>query len=79
MKVLRVLLVVLPGSLMIGAVRCYQVLLSPWLGRNCRFTPSCSNYFIRAVRKYGPLKGALRGLWRIARCNPFNPGGEDPP
>ncbi|MDP6467774.1 MAG: membrane protein insertion efficiency factor YidD, partial [Pirellulaceae bacterium] len=42
---------------MIGCVRLYQIFLSPFLGRNCRFTPSCSNYFIQAVRKYGPVHG----------------------
>ena len=79
MKVLRILLVVLPSSILIAGVRCYQIVLSPFLGRNCRFTPSCSHYFIESVRKYGPWKGAARGVWRICRCNPFNPGGEDPP
>lgn len=79
MKFLRLLLVVIPSAILIGMVRCYQITLSPFLGRNCRFTPSCSNYFIGAVRKYGPLRGTLRGLWRICRCNPFHPGGEDPP
>ena len=67
------------GWAMIGMVRLYQILLSPLLGKNCRFTPTCSSYFIGAVKKYGPFKGALRGAWRIARCQPFNPGGYDPP
>ncbi len=69
----------LPGWLMILCVRAYQLLLSPLLGRHCRFTPSCSNYFIQAVQKYGAVRGALKGAWRICRCNPFNPGGYDPP
>lgn len=69
----------LPALLLIGVVRCYQLLLSPLLGRNCRFYPSCSSYFIGAVRKHGSVKGTLRGLWRICRCNPWNPGGYDPP
>lgn len=72
-------LVGLPAWTLILAVRLYQILLSPLLGRNCRFTPSCSHYFIKAVQKYGPLSGALRGTWRIIRCNPYNPGGYDPP
>lgn len=79
MKLIRLLLVGIPSAILIGMVRCYQITLSPLLGRNCRFTPSCSNYFIEAVRKYGPLRGTLRGLWRICRCNPFHPGGHDPP
>ena len=67
------------SMLLIGSVRLYQILLSPLLGRLCRFEPSCSNYFIQAVRKHGPLKGAWRGLCRIGRCHPFHPGGYDPP
>ena len=49
------------------------------LGPRCRFEPSCSTYFIESVRKYGAIRGALRGIWRICRCNPWNPGGYDPP
>ena len=79
MKFLWASLVGLPGWTLIGCVRLYQIFLSPLLGRNCRFTPSCSNYFIQAVRKYGPLRGTLQGAWRICRCHPFNPGGHDPP
>jgi putative membrane protein insertion efficiency factor len=45
----------------------------------CRFTPSCSEYFILAVRKYGPLRGAWKGAGRICRCVPWQPGGYDPP
>ena len=67
------------SMLLIGSVRLYQILLSPLLGRLCRFEPSCSNYFIQAIRKHGPLKGAWRGLCRIGRCHPFHPGGYDPP
>ena len=66
-------------ALLIALIRAYRYLLSPWIGQHCRFHPTCSVYFIQAVEKYGPLNGSLRGLWRICRCNPFNPGGEDPP
>ena len=69
----------LPSRILIGFVRLYQICLSPVFGRQCRFHPTCSNYFIGAVEKYGPLKGSLRGLWRICRCNPFCKGGYDPP
>jgi uncharacterized protein len=72
-------LVQLPAQILILAVRGYQVVLSPMLGRHCRFTPTCSQYFILAVRKYGAVRGATRGLLRICRCNPFHPGGYDPP
>jgi uncharacterized protein len=69
----------LPRFALIGAARLYQWTLSPLLGRHCRFEPSCSSYFILAVRKYGAVRGTLRGLWRICRCHPFHPGGNDPP
>ena len=69
----------LPSWILIVLVRLYQIFLSPLLGRNCRFSPTCSNYFIQAVQKYGAVRGSLRGAWRIARCNPFSAGGEDPP
>ncbi|MBI83774.1 MAG: membrane protein insertion efficiency factor YidD [Planctomycetaceae bacterium] len=69
----------LPSAILIGVVRSYQLLISPWLGRNCRFTPNCSNYFIQAVRKYGCLPGSLRGVWRICRCHPWSAGGHDAP
>jgi len=49
------------------------------LGRRCRFEHSCSAYFIESVRKYGAMRGTARGIWRLCRCNPWNPGGDDPP
>lgn len=67
------------AAVLIAAVRVYQYTLSPVVGRQCRFTPTCSNYFIGAVRKHGAVRGAWRGLWRICRCHPFHPGGYDPP
>ncbi len=72
-------LIGLPSLLLIGLVRAYQLLISPLLGPRCRFTPTCSQYFIGAVRKYGALRGSLRGFWRICKCHPFHPGGHDPP
>ncbi|MEI6627640.1 MAG: membrane protein insertion efficiency factor YidD [bacterium] len=44
----------------------------------CRFTPTCSEYGYRAIEKYGIIKGGLKALWRVIRCNPFNRGGHDP-
>jgi uncharacterized protein len=73
------ILVGLPSWLLIGLVRIYQWTLSPIVGRQCRFQPTCSNYFIGAVRKYGALRGSFRGFLRICRCHPWNPGGYDPP
>ena len=64
-----------PGLLLIVAARLYQRLLSPLLGRHCRFEPTCSAYFIESVRKYGAIRGTWRGVRRICRCHPWNPGG----
>jgi uncharacterized protein len=69
----------LPALCLIGMVRLYQVFLSPFLGGQCRFHPSCSEYFIEAVKKYGAISGSYRGLKRILRCHPYHPGGYDPP
>jgi putative membrane protein insertion efficiency factor len=67
------------SAFLIAGVRFYQICLRPVLPSVCRFTPSCSEYFILAVRKDGPIKGGGKGVWRICRCNPFSPGGYDPP
>ena len=64
---------------LIFLVRIYQWTLSPIFGRQCRFEPSCSRYFIGAVRKYGAFVGAWKGVCRIGRCHPWHPGGYDPP
>jgi putative membrane protein insertion efficiency factor len=69
----------LPSLLLIFLVRIYQWTLSPIIGRQCRFQPTCSHYFIGAVEKYGAVWGSLKGIWRICRCNPFCRGGDDPP
>jgi putative membrane protein insertion efficiency factor len=67
------------STFLIAGVRCYQACLRPILPAVCRFHPSCSEYFIEAVQKYGPLRGAYRGVKRICRCNPWTVGGYDPP
>jgi putative membrane protein insertion efficiency factor len=64
---------------LIALVRGYQLLLRPLFGGQCRFYPSCSHYMIGAIQKYGPLRGPLKGIWRICRCHPWNEGGFDPP
>ncbi|MFW6170176.1 MAG: membrane protein insertion efficiency factor YidD [Planctomycetota bacterium] len=64
---------------LIAGVRFYQVTISPLVGGGCRFTPSCSTYFIEAVRKYGPCRGSWKGLCRLVRCHPLHRGGYDPP
>ena len=65
--------------LVIGPVKLYQIFISPMIGQHCRFQPTCSEYFIGSVRKYGVMRGSLRGLWRICRCHPWSRGGYDPP
>lgn len=65
-------------KLMIKLVRFYQLAISPHLAPCCKYTPSCSQYMIDALTKYGPIKGLLMGIWRILRCNPFSKGGYDP-
>ena len=58
--------------------RGYKVSVSPLIGDVCRFEPSCSDYFVEAVREMGVLKGTCLGVRRICRCHPLNPGGYDP-
>jgi uncharacterized protein len=69
----------IPTLVLIALVRVYQWTLSPIVGRQCRFQPTCSHYFIGAVEKYGAIRGSLKGIWRICRCHPFCRGGYDPP
>ncbi len=63
---------------LIALIRVYQRFISPLLGANCRFEPTCSHYTEQAITKYGLLKGSWMGAKRIARCHPWNPGGYDP-
>lgn len=65
-------------KLLLALIRCYQYAISPLLGQNCRFFPSCSDYTAQAIEKHGALKGVYLGLKRIFRCHPWNPGGFDP-
>lgn len=59
-------------------IRFYQRAISPMLGSNCRFYPTCSSYTYEAIEKHGALKGILLGSKRILKCHPFHPGGYDP-
>jgi putative membrane protein insertion efficiency factor len=59
-------------------IRGYQVTIGPALPPSCRFYPSCSNYALEAVAKYGLLRGSVLTAWRLMRCHPFHPGGVDP-
>jgi hypothetical protein len=60
-------------------IRIYQWTLSPLLGRNCRFYPTCSNYALEAIHHHGVLRGGWLTLRRLGKCHPFHPGGFDPP
>lgn len=59
-------------------IKLYQRFISPLKPKSCRFYPTCSQYAVDAISKYGILKGGIMSIWRILRCNPFNPGGYDP-
>ena len=67
-----------PRRLLIGAVRLYRLLLSPWLGNACRFEPTCSVYAIGALERHGALAGTALTIGRIGRCHPWCAGGFDP-
>ena len=63
---------------LIKTIKLYQLILSPLLGSNCRFEPTCSQYFIEAVEMNGVLKGSVMGIKRLLKCHPWHPGVVDP-
>lgn len=65
-------------KLVVSILRFYKKFISPALPDRCRFYPTCSEYAVTAVEKYGVLKGSIKSIYRIIRCNPFNKGGYDP-
>ncbi|MEJ7558897.1 MAG: membrane protein insertion efficiency factor YidD [Pedobacter sp.] len=71
-------LLTLLGWLLIGVIKLYQWLLSPLLGASCRYTPTCSQYGLEAIQKYGPFKGGWLTLKRIGSCHPWGGHGHDP-
>ncbi|WP_411273697.1 membrane protein insertion efficiency factor YidD [Daejeonella sp.] len=66
------------AAVFLSIIRLYQYLLSPILGKSCRFTPTCSHYGVEAISKHGPFKGGWLTLIRIGRCNPWGGHGHDP-
>lgn len=67
-----------PATVAIFLVRGYQILISPLKGATCRFHPSCSQYALEALSRYGLFKGGWLAMGRVLRCHPLNPGGYDP-
>lgn len=65
-------------KLLILLIKFYRKFISPLTGPHCRFQPTCSQYALEAIGKYGALKGGWMSIKRICRCNPWNPGGYDP-
>ncbi|MCB0719121.1 MAG: membrane protein insertion efficiency factor YidD [Bacteroidetes bacterium] len=69
----------MPALVVTGLIRFYQLAISPFFPPTCRFTPTCSEYAVQAVRQYGAIKGIILGVHRILRCNPWGGHGYDPP
>ena len=67
-----------PRRFAIALLRLYQIVLSPWIGNQCRFHPTCSVYAMGAIERYGVVRGSWLALKRIGRCHPFAEGGFDP-
>jgi len=66
------------SNILIGLIRIYQWSISPILGQNCRYSPTCSQYSVEAIKKHGPLKGGWFALKRILSCHPWGGHGHDP-
>ena len=63
---------------LVAIIKSYRVVLSGWLGGQCRFAPTCSHYAEQAIRTHGAFKGSALATWRVLRCNPYGKGGLDP-
>ncbi|MGV2433325.1 MAG UNVERIFIED_CONTAM: membrane protein insertion efficiency factor YidD [Rickettsiaceae bacterium] len=66
-------------NLLLLIIRFYQITISPYLGKNCRFVPTCSEYAIEAIKNKGPMYGCWLIVRRVLKCHPFHPGGLDNP
>ena len=64
--------------LAVAPIRLYQLLISPMVGQRCKYYPSCSEYAVQAIRRFGILRGLVLAAWRLLRCNPWSHGGFDP-
>lgn len=78
MEIMKSLFISFFNNLLIFPIRLYQIFLSPLLGKNCRYTPTCSHYSIDAIREWGPIKGSWLAIKRIVSCNPWGGSGYDP-
>lgn len=72
-------IVSIPRTVLVGVVRAYQAIVSPYFPPSCRFTPTCSQYAIEAIRSYGVFRGLVLSVHRVFRCNPWGGFGYDPP
>jgi len=68
-----------PRMLLVGVVKLYQLGISPYFPSTCRYTPTCSQYAMQSLKKYGAVRGTILATWRILRCNPWGGHGHDPP
>jgi len=68
----------LPARPLLGVIRLYQRFVSPSLGRNCRFAPTCSAYAVQAITRFGVVRGGWLAMRRLGRCQPLSEGGYDP-
>ena len=66
------------ARLLVWLIKFYRIAISPLLGNNCRFTPSCSMYALTALQRYGTIKGSWLAIRRVSRCHPWHAGGSDP-
>ena len=74
----RARLLTIPKFALLQLLRAYKVVFSPMFPPACRYIPTCSEYAIEAVERYGALRGGLKAVWRVLRCHPFVHGGYDP-
>jgi len=65
-------------KIFVSLIKIYQKFISPLFPPSCRYFPTCSEYSVQAINKYGVVKGLIKSIWRILRCNPFSKGGYDP-